>query len=159
MTDTVTGKPVAAAVDYFPLLTNSHAESYPNFNPVTTQSIGIKTRYKTDANGRFRIVGLPGEGVVTAHTEDKSYLGGRGAESIKGRTEQGELLTYDRIEPKRYQSLKPISVPEGVSLYVCDLGVDPGESVRLRLIDESGAPVADTRGVRSKPCGKRRWRP
>ncbi len=145
VTESVTGKPVAtAAVDYFPLRTNSRAESYPNFNAVITQSIGIKTRYKTDADGQFRIVGLPGEGLVTVHTEDKSYLVGVGADSIKGRTERGELLTYDRIEPKRYQSLKQISVPEGVSSYVCDLGVDPGGSVRLRLIDESGAPVTDT---------------
>ena len=95
----VTGKPVAAAVDYFPLLTNGHAKDYPNFDPNITASVGIKTRYKTDKEGRFRIVGLPGEGVVTAHTDDKSYLGGVGAESIKGRTEQDQLLTYDRIFP------------------------------------------------------------
>ena len=61
VTDVVTGKPVAAAVDYFPMLTNGHAKDYPNFDPNITMSIGIKTRYKTDKEGRFRIVGLPGE--------------------------------------------------------------------------------------------------
>ena len=40
-----------------------------------------------------------------------------------------------------YQSLKQISVPEGASSFACDLGVDPGGSLRLRLVDESGKPV------------------
>jgi beta-lactamase regulating signal transducer with metallopeptidase domain len=143
VTDIATGKPVAAAVDYFPMLTNNHAKDYPNFNP-NQMSIAVQTRYKTDAAGHFRIVGLPGEGVVTAHTDDKSYRGGVGAESIKGREGQDQLLTYDRIFVKIYQSLKQVSVPEGKSELVCDLGVDPGGSLRLRLVDESGKPATNT---------------
>ena len=54
--------------------------------------------------------------MVTAHTDDKSYRGAVGAESIKGRTEQDQLLTYDRIFPKLYQGLKPVSVPEGTDV-------------------------------------------
>ena len=61
VTDVATGKPVAAAVDYFPMLTNTHAKDYPNFDP-NIMSIDIKTRYKTDAAGRFRIVGLARRG-------------------------------------------------------------------------------------------------
>ena len=140
VTDVATGKPVTAAVDYFPMLTNTNAKDYPNFDP-GRMSIEIKTRYKTDPLGRFRIVGLPGDGVVTAHTDDKSYRGGVGAEWIKGREGQDQLLTYDRIFLKMYQSLKQVSVPEGANEFVCDLGVDPGGSLRLRLVDESGKPV------------------
>ena len=100
VTDVVTGKPVEAAVDYFPWLTNVHAKDYRNFDPNIT-SLEVKTRYKTDKEGRFRVVGLPGEAVVTAHTDDKSYLGGR-----RGRFDQGtdanadQLLTYNRIFPR-----------------------------------------------------------
>jgi beta-lactamase regulating signal transducer with metallopeptidase domain len=144
VTDAATGKPVAAAVDYFPLLSNGHAKDYPNFDPNVTASVGIKTRYKTDKDGRFRIVGLPGEGVVTAHTDDQSYRGAFGAESIKGRTEQDQLLTYDRIFPKLYQSLKPVSVPEGATSFSCDLAVDRGNSVLVRIVDLAGAPVTNT---------------
>ncbi len=152
VTDVATGKPVAAAVDYFPMLTNPHAKDYRNFDP-NVMSIVVKARYKTDAAGRFRIVGLPGEGVVTAHTDDKTYLGGVGAESIKGRTGQDQLLTYDRIFVKIYQSLRPISVPEGASSFACDLGVDPGGSLRLRLVDESGKPVMHTAVYGRNPEG------
>ena len=94
VTEVATGKPVAAAVDYFPMITNKHAEDYPNFDPNITASLGIDTATQ-DGRRRviFYIVGLPGEGVVTVHTDDSSYLGGFGAESIKGRTGQDQLLT------------------------------------------------------------------
>ena len=39
VTEVATGKPVAAAVDYFPMLTNEHAKDYPNFDPNITASI------------------------------------------------------------------------------------------------------------------------
>ncbi|MGO9469130.1 MAG: M56 family metallopeptidase [Isosphaeraceae bacterium] len=143
VTDVATGKPVAAAVDYFPVLTNGHAKDYPNFDANVTSYSPHNTRYKTDKEGRFRIVGLPGEGVVTAHTFDKSYIGGVGADSIKGHTEDGQLLTYGRISPKLYQSLRPVSVPEGGTSFACDLAVDPGKSLLLRIVDQAGAPVTD----------------
>jgi beta-lactamase regulating signal transducer with metallopeptidase domain/protocatechuate 3,4-dioxygenase beta subunit len=143
--DVATGKPVAAAVDYFPFLSNPHAKDYPNFDPNVTASVGIKTRYKTDREGRFRIVGLPGGGVVTAHTEDRSYRAGVGAESIRGRTGPGneQLLTYDRIFPALYQGLKEVNISEGADSFTCDLGLDPGGSLLLRLVDTAGAPVTN----------------
>ncbi len=152
VTGVANSEPVAAAADYFPLLTNEHARDYPNFNSNGTSN-GINTRYKTDKIGRFRIVGLPGEGVVTAHTLDKSYVGGVGAESIKGRTEQGRLLTYDRIYPKLYQSLKPVNVPEEASTFACDLTVDHGQSVLIRLVDQAGVPVTDAMVSGTNPEG------
>ena len=139
-TDVATGRPVAAVIDYFPFLSNPHAEHYPNFDPRVT-SIAVKTRYKTDGTGQFRLVGLPGGGVVTARTDDRSYRAGVGADAIKGRTEHGELLTYDRISPALYRSLKEVNVPEGADSFACDLGLDPGGSVRVRIVDEAGTPV------------------
>ncbi len=141
VTDVATGKPVRAAVDYFPLLSNAKAEEYPNFNPNISASIQIKTRNQTDGEGKFRIAGLPGGGVVTAHTDDRSYRVGVGAESIQGRADHDQLLTYDRIYPKLYQGLKEVDVPGGVDTFACDLGLDPGGAVRLRLVDSTGAPV------------------
>jgi beta-lactamase regulating signal transducer with metallopeptidase domain len=143
VTEVGNGKPVNAAVDYFPLLVNEHAKKYPNFNPNISASIEIKTRYKTDREGRFRIVGLPGGGVVTAHTDDKSFRVGVGAEAIKGRAERDQLLTYDRIFANLYQCLKEIDVPAGASSFTCDLGLDRGRSVRVRLVDENGAAVTN----------------
>ncbi len=134
VTDLRSGKPVPAAVDYFPFLSNTHAKDYPNFDPNTSMSIAIKKRYQTDREGRFRIPGLPGGGVVTAHTEDKSYQVGVGAESIKGRTGRDQLLTYDHILPALYQGLKEVGVSDGIDRWTCDLVLDPGRSVLVRLV-------------------------
>ena len=57
ITDLKTGKPVQATVDYFPFLSNPHARDYPNFDPRITASVAIKTRYRTDREGRFQIPG------------------------------------------------------------------------------------------------------
>ena len=124
ITDLKTGKPVQATVDYFPFLSNPHARDYPNFDPRITASVAIKTRYRTDREGRFQIPGLPGLGVVTAHTDDRSYRVGIGAETIAGATDQ--LPTYDHIYPPMYQGLKAVDVPEGVRDFRADLALDPG---------------------------------
>ena len=60
---------------------------YPNFNPETSppRSAISKTRYRTDADGRFRVVGLPGRGVVTARPTTGGSWAGWGAETIAGR--------------------------------------------------------------------------
>jgi beta-lactamase regulating signal transducer with metallopeptidase domain len=141
--DVKTGTPVPAAVDYFPFLSNPHAKDYRNFDPNVT-SLEFKSRYRTAPDGRFRIVGLRGGGVVTARADDKLYRAGVGAEAIVGRTEQGQLLTFDRIFPAVFQRLKEVNVPEGAESFTCDLGLDPGGSVRIRLVDTSGAPVTGT---------------
>ncbi len=59
VTGVANSEPVAAAVDYFPLLTNEHAKDYPNFNPNVTMSIGINTRYKTDKKAGSASLGFP----------------------------------------------------------------------------------------------------
>jgi hypothetical protein len=143
VSDVLTGKPVHAAVDYFPLLSNRHARDYPNFDPNIISSIAIKKRYRTDRDGHYRIPGLPGGGVVTAHADDRSYRTGVGAESIKGRTAQDQLLTYDHIFPSLYQGLKEVNVPERVDSFASDLGLDAGASLRVRLVDAAGAPVTN----------------
>ena len=147
-----------AAVDYFPFLSNPHAKDYRNFDPNVT-SIEFKSRYRTDRDGRFRLVGLPGGGVVTARADDKLYRAGVGAEAIVGRTEHGELLTFDRIFPAVYQGLKEVNVPEGAESFACDLGLDPGGSVRIRLVDTSGAPVTGTLDLGPASGGNRESTP
>ncbi len=51
------------------MLSNERAKDYPNFDPAITGSVAIKTNYRTDKEGRFRIAALHGRGVVTVRVE------------------------------------------------------------------------------------------
>jgi beta-lactamase regulating signal transducer with metallopeptidase domain len=136
-----TSEPVAASVDYFPLLANEHAKDYRNFRGEISWSIDIKTRYRTDADGRFRVVGLPGRGVLTARSDDRAFRVGSGSESIAGKDKNGQLPTYDHILTSLYQGIREVNLPKGAEAAQCDLPLDPGGSVVLRFVDEAGRPV------------------
>ena len=148
VTNQQTGAPVPAAVDYFPFLDNPAARDYANFDGNITASLALNPRYRTDAAGRFRVVALPGRGVVTARTDSGAYRVGVGAEAIpaaapRGQAVPGQLATYDRIFTNRYQAIRAVDIPPGTETFDRDLPVDPGGSVTLRLVDEAGQPVTN----------------
>ncbi|QEH35428.1 Regulatory protein BlaR1 [Aquisphaera giovannonii] len=140
--DARAGKPIEGAfVDYFPMISNERARDYPNFDPQTTSSLSLRTAYRTDADGRFRIPVLPGRGVVTARVEGGSYRAGLGAADIEGDPKEGQLNTYNHIFSGQYHGLKEIDVPGDSPSFPCDLALDPGDSYRVRIVDPDGKPV------------------
>ena len=142
VTDIKTGKPVAnALIDYFPMLSNERAKDYPNFDPAISGSVAVKTNYRTDKEGRFRIAALHGRGVVTVRVELGTYRTGFGAEAIKGRSGRNQLMTYDHIYTSMYNGLKEVDISEGSDVFSCDVPLDPGGSLEVRLVDTAGKPV------------------
>jgi beta-lactamase regulating signal transducer with metallopeptidase domain/protocatechuate 3,4-dioxygenase beta subunit len=142
VTDLKTRRPVAnALIDYFPMIANERAKDYPNFNPAISGSVAVSTRYRTDRDGRFRVAALHGRGVVTVRVEFGPYRTGFGAEAIRGRSEGNQLLTYDHIYTSMYHGLKEVDVPDGSDSYPCEIPLDPGGTLDIRLVDTSGAPV------------------
>src|SRR5205814_4223271 len=118
VTDAQTSQPVQAALHYYPFLANERAKDYRNFDANSQSFEWTGSRYRTDADGRFRVVGLPGRGIVAAKTFDRSYRLGIGAETIPERPGQqtdGEvgLPTYNRIHPLQFQALAGIDPPAG----------------------------------------------
>lgn len=142
LTDRKTGKPVRASVNYVPMLNNEHAREYVNFDPNVT-SLLIPSRYRTDDDGRYRVVGLPGRGVVAVRCDDRGYRLGIGADGIAGRANNRELLTYDRIWPGQYHRLKEVDIETDARETRCDLTVDPGRSVKVHIVDPAGKPLTN----------------
>jgi len=142
-------KPVAAMVDYFPMLTNNHAKNHPNFDPEVMSSSPNNNRYRTDAAGRFRVPGIAGRGVVTARNDEGTFRVGFGGEAIAGKIEGNQLPTYNRIDTRYYQATREVDLPENGEPTWADLPLDPGGWVVFRLVDEAGEPVtgADTNGL------------
>jgi hypothetical protein len=113
-------------------------------------------RYKSKADGTFRLVGLPGRAIVGAvvYTE-KLYRRGAGSESIKGMNEHGDFATWRNpldaglLYPT---SMKEINPAEGTETVHLDLTLDPGAKVHLRVVDPQGKPVT---GVKTGGCRDR----
>ena len=50
-------------------------------------------------------------------------------------------MTYDHIHTSMYNGLKEVDIPEGSTSFSCDVPLDPGGSLNVRLVDPSGSPV------------------
>src|SRR5262249_32601299 len=63
LTDKATGKPVQGYVSYFALVGNTNLREYPGFDGTIPPSWGAATK----ADGAYRVVGLPGPGLIVVH--------------------------------------------------------------------------------------------
>ncbi len=146
VTDSKTRQPVQAAIHYYPFLANECAKDFRNFDANSLSLEWTGSRYRTDTDGRFRIAGLPGRGIVAAQTFDRSYRLGVGVDTFPERPreragrEEG-LPTYNRIHPRQFQSLAAIDPPAGVEEVHRDLTVEPTPSLTVQLVDPQGQPI------------------
>ena len=112
-------------------------------------------RYLTRSDGTFRLVGLPGRGIVAADALPWAsrptraalagmYRKGVGASEIPGMDKDGSFATYRNMEPassKREDALKEINPPVGTPAVICNLVLDSGGALRIKLVDRDGKPV------------------
>ena len=148
VTDKVTGEPVGGVQMYqFPLLSNEFARAIPEFHAVRDAD-GDEWRYFTKSDGTYRLVGLPGRAIVGAWSVLKTYRAGVGYREINAPKDPsgGWVLAYGAnsvaVTPTWPSVMREISAPAGVKTVNVDLQLDAGASVRLRIVDEQGNPVA-----------------
>jgi beta-lactamase regulating signal transducer with metallopeptidase domain len=146
VTEKGTAKPVPARVQYFPYGSNSfvNADEWRVFEGSRPTD---ESRHVTRPDGTYRILGLPGHGIVGASAVSLSYLSGVGASEIPGMAKDGHFPTLGNPLPadaRRQHALKEINPLQGSESVACDLTLDPGGRVRLALVDGAGKPVADS---------------
>ncbi|WP_165250575.1 M56 family metallopeptidase [Paludisphaera soli] len=143
--DKADGKAVAATVDYVPAISNPRAGDYlepPSIGGHTEKTELHGKRFHTDASGAFRVLGIPGRGIVAARAEDESYRLGTGVEAV-GKSRQGTTLPWDYFGMVRaFHGYQTVDVPEGATTFACEVSVERGRSVVLKFVDEAGAPVS-----------------
>jgi len=145
VTDRVTKQPVNGRLAYFPFLANAAAQEAfgDGGGPSIPGSFLLQRRYRTDPDGRFRIVALPGRAIVGVSTIG-SYRQGYGSEEIEGQDEDGSYAVFGcPIEASRRwpTSMRLIDPAPGATSIPCDLEVDPGEVLTVKLTDAAGKPV------------------
>jgi len=157
VTEKGTGKPVQARISYLPWRFNPHVRDLPEFHE-DTSVVGFEgLTCLTDREGRYRLPGLSGQGMVTAWSIQGSYLRDIGSDDVPGRDKAGFYPTIGSsshaVETEQFHAVKAIDPNDGVLETSCDFVLDPGETLQLAITDQKGQPVpgctivADRRSV------------
>lgn len=138
--DKVTQKGVLARMYYWPFRSNEFARNLPELS----ERYGFEDRYATRPDGAFRLVGLPGRGIVGAKSLQNQYRLGAGANEIADADEQGSFGTYDCPQSPSTRwphGLKEVNPPPGTEDYACDLALDPGGTMTVSVVDPDDRPL------------------
>lgn len=135
-------EPVAGArVHYLPLLTNKFADELPEFDRGNVD--GQQARYQTDAEGKYRLVGLPGPAVIGVESIHQSFQSGVGYKELTVPKDENSkrLQTYSNPivpGPQWPDSMIQIEPDEGTKKVQLDLELVPGPEISVSVFDESG---------------------
>ncbi|HEV3260671.1 MAG TPA: sigma-70 family RNA polymerase sigma factor [Gemmataceae bacterium] len=137
LTDKATGKPVHGCIDYYVFADN----------PYRREAHGLTTNgshpHRAD-DDTFRVVGLPGRGLIAAHAWNDGYVAGAGADKIKGFDPQtGLLATYPYLcHAKSYHRLVEVNPEKDAVLVTCPVVLDPGRTLPGTVLGPDGKPLA-----------------
>jgi protocatechuate 3,4-dioxygenase beta subunit len=144
MTDKVTGKPLRGAVEYFSMYSNPNLADYPGF---TGTFLLEDSTAEAKEDGSYRVVGLPGPGLVGVYYHRDPYLRTPEREDEFG-TREKFLSTspYHISFTSNYNALARVDPAKGVDSVKRDITLDPGWTFSGTVLGPDGKPLA---GVRS----------
>jgi RNA polymerase sigma factor (sigma-70 family) len=138
--DKATGKGVTAGFDYFCFGDNPFAADLPLPH-------GLPWNW-TRKDGSFRVVALPGRGLLGVRASRDEYRMGVGAERIKRRVSgSGQLLDTRpyHLYPGNEHTIAEISPKAGDESITCDVYLDPGRTLTGTAVGPDGKPLAGAR--------------
>jgi protocatechuate 3,4-dioxygenase beta subunit len=150
MTDKVTGKPLQGSVEYFSLYSNPNLGDYPGFDgTILFNTVAAK------ADGSYRVVGLPGPGLIGVYYHRGSYLRAPDREDEYGTREESlEASPYHISFTSNFNALARVDPAKGVEKVVRDVKLDPGWSFTATVLGPDGKPLA---GARTFDLNGRYW--
>jgi RNA polymerase sigma factor (sigma-70 family) len=145
--DKATDKGVAAGFDYFCFGDNPFGSDLP-------LPQGLPGHW-TRKDGTFRVVALPGRGLLGFRAQADDYRLGVGAEHIKETVGKGPLLDTlpYHLYPGNEHAVAEISPKAGDESITCDVYLDPGRTLRATAVDPDGKPLAGARVLGVRPMG------
>jgi hypothetical protein len=153
------GKPGTGHVHWLPFFSNTNVQKLPRLSPGGMSIQGDQQRYVVQADGTFRLVGLPGPALIGV-TSVGAYRQGTGYESIAGEKAGPYGLTYSNpvwVSAKWPTSMARIDPPADATSATCDLVLDPGETIRVRCVDEHSQPIDGVEIYGTEPMSS--WEP
>ncbi|HBE71573.1 MAG TPA: hypothetical protein DDW52_25805, partial [Planctomycetaceae bacterium] len=132
LTDGPSGEPLRGTVDYLALRSNTN----------TPRSVGLRQgwnhfAFPVDDSGHYRVVGLPGPGLVLARSVvgERKYPLAVGADEVEGYDpESRSLPTYRSLPVTNWNRIQQIDPPKGAESFSCDLTLTAGTSLAGRVV-------------------------
>ncbi|MHB1561005.1 MAG: sigma factor-like helix-turn-helix DNA-binding protein [Isosphaeraceae bacterium] len=137
-----TGKAVKAVVTYYPYRDNPHIKECPDASFLNNH-LGDEVEFPTDAQGRFRAVGLPGGGILAVQVKEPGYLT---AKPLDDRT-AGNVLHAANFEYyiTPYHALVMLDVPNDKATSIPEIALAAGREQHIQIVGPDGKPVTGAR--------------
>ncbi len=146
VTDEATGEPIDATVLYYPFRANKYAENFPNYDPQITGSApnhGVDTK----EDGSFRILAIPGEGVLAARAskQPEVYLSDVSADLLERMGGEQMPKMYNPWSAKWFHSMRPVDIADDAGELTQNLWLKKGLTRTLDFVDENNQPLSGVR--------------
>jgi len=130
------GRPANAIVHYLAFRDNPHLKDYPGVSIFKGITGSGEIEYRTDADGRFRAVALPGGGILAVRSLEPGYLT---AEPLTPNA-AGNVLGQSNFEYQQggFQALVPINPRENEVAVIPDITLTPGRPQHVRPVRTAG---------------------
>jgi len=139
-----TGRPIQGHMYYLPWPDNPHIDGLPEFHQGHLS--GSQMRYESNREGRFKLVGLPGRGLVATRVISRPYPPGQGVRAIADLPSRdvfrGVVGVFAPTEqfPTAVHEIRPADDAKEVDL---DFQLDPGDELSVRFVDRQGQPLSN----------------
>jgi hypothetical protein len=140
VTDKTTGEPLKAYVAYNAYEDNPHLSDAPGFKDAR-----VWGQYQTEPDGSFRVIGLPGRGLIAAMNigGGKHYLTGVGLPNAISRIDTLPVVPDGMLG--HFNVLSEVNPPEAATTFHRDLALESGVTRTVRVVNPEGRPLAGAR--------------
>jgi RNA polymerase sigma factor (sigma-70 family) len=151
VTDKATGKSVPSRVGYDAFLDNPHLKNFPGL--ITPSSHAYR------ADGHFRVVGLPGRGLIAVWAQNNRYRVGVGVDKIKGLDRDVFHVHDGTVVARQTHGLAEVNPPEGAQSVSVDVVLDPGRVLQGTVLGPDGRPLvgAQVNGLEESAHWNTQW--
>jgi protocatechuate 3,4-dioxygenase beta subunit len=146
LTDKATGRPAPGVVCYLARTGNPLVRDYPSYEPLHTHA-------DVHQDGTFRVVGLPGPGLLAVVRSSGHYLSARERDDEEGTRDTATQTIPFRVSTEGFVAQARIDPPPGTETFRRDVTLDPGQTLTGTVLGPDGKPLAGARTYRLAGLG------
>jgi len=141
VTDRQSGKSIRGVVQYYPLASNSSLDAATGYS-VLDNNVSDEAEFPTDAEGRFRAVGLTGPGLLAVRALQPGYITSSSVSpELAAKVANPDIF---RAFMHNFHALVPINPPGEPGVFHRELMLEPGRKQQIDVVGPDGQPLAGT---------------